>query len=515
IALADSYPVIGFSENYYNKIANLIDEETQEIRLKSIFRETEQRWPIIESLKFPPLNAAAKPQELENLFQKTADFNKFLDPTTCLIRGRKGTGKTALYDLLLKHTETANKLANGRLDNVLLLSGHGAFKPSRPTRNDFEFIQQKLIENNGNWEAFWRAYLLLNGYQKEYFTFPNNRNQKEKFLELQEIFSKISHNNWISDNNKYLIQLATDENLRQIIPDALVLFNEKNKEKNQTIWFLYDDLDEDFPEKKEIRKEALTGLFQLIQFCDARSLKTICFKVLLREDIWKRLNFDNKSHFNGRDLVLQWTRVDFLRLALRQVIQSKKFKDLLDRTSPVEDIDQASEENLNKALDLLWGSRRRKGDKAKYVSRWIYERLTDSSGTTFPRSLSVLLQRAKEKELTYKNTQIQPPTDRFLRSKSLEIGLEEASNERCNAIKQEYPDLCNFFDALEGINALLEKDELEKLWKETASEIIEKFDDFTNLLATIGLAKQRDKDQRYGFADLYVYGFKMSRKGTK
>lgn len=515
IALADSHPVTGLLD-YYTKIANLIDEETQEIKLQSIFTDTNQRWQIIENLQFPPLNAADPRQELDNLFQKTANFGIFLDAKTSLIRGRKGTGKTALYFVLLQHQEMAKKLANTRLDNVILLSGHGAFQPSRPTRNEFEIIHRKLNEKQGNWESFWRSYLLLNVYQQGYLKFPTRGSEKDKFKQLQESLKDLSKTDWTSENTEVLIQFATDDNLRLIIPDALGLLNEQNKEKNQTIWFLYDDLDEDFPEQQGIRQSALTGLFQLIQFCDARRLTTICFKVFLREDIWNRLNFDNKSHFNGRDLELKWTRVDFLRLALRQATQSKEFKGLLDRTSPVEDIDQASEETLNKALELLWGSRRRKGNKAKYVYRWVYERLTDSSDTTFPRSLSVLLQGAKEQELTYKGqTSVQPPTDRFFRAKSLEIGLEKASEERCSAIRQEYPDLCQFFDALDGKKALLEKHELEKIWQETVSEILNKFNDFTDLLSTIGLAKWREKEQRYGFADLYVYGFKMSRTGTK
>ncbi len=119
--------------------------------------------------------------------------------------------------------------------------------------------------------------------------------------------------------------------------------------------------------------------------------------------------------------------------------------------SPVESIDQASEEVIERTLELLWGSRRRSGSKAKYVSRWVHERLTDSSGTTFPRSLSILLKGAKEQELSYKGqSSIKSPTDRLLRGKSLEIGLKKASEERSNGIKEEYPDLMKFFDSLKG-----------------------------------------------------------------
>ena len=519
IALAETYPIPGLSD-YYTKITNLIDEETNEIQQQYFNPVTsEKRWEIIENLTFPPLNAANPSQELENLFQRTANFDKFLDETTCLIRGRKGTGKTALYLLLLKHEETAKRLAHGRLAKTILNSGHGSFIASRPTRNDFEFISKNLIENGGSWEDFWRAYLLLNLYRhknaKSKHLMLSGRGTPNKFLPVHFILKQLPQGNWQSEHTKALVQLIATPDLRLVVSDALNFFDEQNKKNDCTLCSLYDDLDEDFPEA--IRQQALTGLFQLIQFCDARSLKTIRFKVFLREDIWEWLNFDNKSHFNGRDLLLEWTRMDFLRLALRQAIQSPKFKDLVDRTSPVTSIDQASEEDLSRALDLLWGSRRRKGQKAKYVSRWVYERLTDSSGSTFPRSLSALLDGAKNHELTYKGqTSIQPPTDRLLRGRSLEIGLEIASKERCDAIKQEYPNLSDFFNALEGVNALITKDELEGVWQETDSiRNIASFNEFVDLLTKIGIIQWRDRDEKYRFADIYISGFKMKYQGAK
>ena len=485
IALADHYPVTGLLD-YYNRIANLIDEETNQIRSQEILTGTdaEQRWKIIESLQFQALNAADPKQDLNLLFQKTANFDKFLDETTCLIRGRKGTGKTALYLLLLKHESKAKQLARGRLDSVTFLSGHGGFQNSRPTRNEFQIINDNLTDNNGTWEAFWRAYLILRLFQENSLKLPDKGGQK---TQLREILKGLSRENWQSEHTRALIQLSTDSNLRLILPEVLDILKEQPRDKNQTLWLLYDDLDEDFPEKNGVRQQALTGLFQLIQSCDARRLTSIRFKIFLREDIWNRLNFDNKSHFNGRDLFLTWTRVDFLRLALRQAMQSRDFKSFVDRSAPVENI-----------------------------YRWVYERLSDLNGTAFPRSLSALLQGAKEQELTYKEqTLINTPTDRLLRGKSLEIGLEKASEERCDAIKQEYPDLYQFFEALEGVQSLPSREQLEQVWQKSAQEIYPDFDEFANFLSGIGLAKWREKEQRYGFPDIYVYGFKMIRTGTK
>jgi len=515
IALADSYPVPGM-QDYYTKIANLIDETTDKLKRSTVLSNIDQRWKIIESLQFPEVNAADNRQDLSLLFQRTTDFERFLDDTTCLIRGRKGTGKTALYWLFLQHKTVAHKLAHGRLDNTIFLSAHGRFQESRPSRDEFQIIHQTLQQDGGTWEAFWRAYLLLRCYQEDLFKFPQGK-KGAKFTELKTTIDNLPREGWLSECTQALLELSTNSQLRLIVKDAVsILLNEETRNNSQKLWFLYDDLDEDFPEAGEVRKQALTGLFQLVQSCDANRLTEIRFKIFLREDIWNRLSFDNKSHFTGRDILLQWTRIDFLRLALRQAIQSD-FKDLVDRISPVavQSIDLANEDAIDKALEILWGSRRRGGNKTKKVSQWVYERLTDSSGTTFPRSLSILLKEAKEQELTYKGQSSSKfRADRLLQSKSLELGLKKASEKRCEEIKEEYPHLINFFEALNGKSALLEKEQLQAIWQNSAFSIIENFEEFASFLGEIGILEWREKDQRYKFADIYVYGFKMDRRGA-
>lgn len=512
IALADSYPVPGM-QDYYTKIANLIDEKTDELKRSNVLNiEIEQRWKIIESLQFPEVNAADQRQDLSLLFQRTTDFERFLDDETWLIRGRKGTGKTALYWLFLKHKNVAEKIAPGRLDNTKVLSAHGTFQASRPSRTEFQIIHQTLQQKGCPWEDLWRAYLLLRCYQENLLKFP----RLAKYKELTKTIKNLPKERWQSENTEALLQLSTNSQLRLIVKDAVnILLNEQAKDNHQKLWFLYDDLDEDFPEAGEVRHQALTGLFQLVQSCNAERLTEVRFKIFLREDIWNRLIFDNKSHFTGRDIILQWTRIDFLRLAFRQATQSKEFKNLVDKFSPIESIDQASENAINKALEILWGSRRRRGGKAKYVSRWVYERLTDSSGTTFPRSLSILLEGAKEQELSYEGkSSIQPPTDRLLRSQSLESGLKKASEKRCEEIQEEYPSLAVFFDSLKGQSAILKKEQLQEIWQNSALDIREDFGAFVSFLGEIGIIEWREKEQRYKFADIYVYGFKMDRRGT-
>ena len=65
IALADSYPVQGM-QDYYTKIANLIDEKTDELKRSNVLNTIDHRWDIIESLQFPEVNAA-DPRQYFNL----------------------------------------------------------------------------------------------------------------------------------------------------------------------------------------------------------------------------------------------------------------------------------------------------------------------------------------------------------------------------------------------------------------------------------------------------------------
>jgi len=282
-------------------------------------------------------------------------------------------------------------------------------------------------------------------------------------------------------------------------------------------------LKRDLLEKGNLRKGALTGLFQLVQASDARRLTCIRFKIFLREDTWSRLVFDNKSHLNGRDIILQWTRTDFLRLALRQAQQSEEFRDLVDRFAPVENIDQADEELVDRALHLLWGIRREPNSKSKYVSRWVYDRLTDSSGTTFPRSLNILLKEAKNYELTSNRSQL-IPTDRLLAksrlllAKSLNEGLFVASSQRCAEVREEYPELGPFFDALASLEVLASEQRLREVWQETAQGISSTFRSFVEFLLSIGLielAELQEREQGYRFAEIYTYGFNMYRGRRK
>jgi len=336
----------------------------------------------------------------------------------------------------------------------------------------------------------------------------------EKYNLLRSILDKVPTNadSWASEHTNALIKMVTRPMLDSLTKDALQDVDERLKEKNQAFWFLYDNLEDDL--KGEIREKALTGLFQLVQNSYTRRLRALRFKIFLSEDIWSLLTFDNKKYFQGRDVLLQWTYTDFLRLALRQALGSEKFKNAVNRFSPVESIDQASEDVLNETLQILWGGHWDQNSKFLTVSEWLKNRLSDGSQTTFPNSLHTLLKEAVKSEL---HTNVaESAKDRLLSLKSLHQGLIKASQARCNEIYEMYPELKPFFETLAGNNPEIEEDDLQKIWQEKAQmhlPHLKNFENFVTFLQGIGLIDSilsiGENGFFYSVANIYIYGFRM------
>ncbi|SJM94293.1 P-loop ATPase, Sll1717 family [Crenothrix polyspora] len=502
--------------SYYAPLANNLLEISGVEETAAILAES-NRLEFIESLSFPERNAERiLHTEFDTIFQKTADFDQCLEDSVWVIRGRKGTGKSTLYTLFTQHRENAEKRSRGRLNNIKILSGHGNTNEFRPTSNIFEIIQKELVKNETDWLSLWRAYAIVQIYRN----FPEFAEiiKKHKSLasRLEYNFNIRENKNWESKHTNKLLEFASDTKLSGLCYDVVTELNSFLKEKNVKIWILYDDLDQDINENASWQQEALGGLMRLAYDSNNQKLYQIRFKIFLREDIWSNLVFTNKSHFGDeRTLLLKWDKKDFFRLAYRLTVGgSEKFKTFTNRILPLTDnqLDESDEETLRKALSPLWGLRQQKSKNA-YVAQWVYSRLTDSSENTYPRSLTILLNEAKKLEI--EQNPKTAPNDHLLRWTSLTEGLKQASVERCNAIKNEYPEFSEFFNEISTLSSLFKKEDLESLWNKTVKNSSQQsLDDFIKRLEQIGLLSRKKYNARYDYAiaNLYIDGFGITRQ---
>ncbi|MDY1356770.1 AAA family ATPase [Pseudomonas aeruginosa] len=521
VAAAITYPLEAAMPGYA-RIANiLLDSEAQDKAEVSIGRIN--RWKIIESLSFPEREAKAiAAKDFEQFFQKTSDFDKFLDDARWVVRGRKGTGKSTLFHLFVEHRENAVKRARGRLEGIDILPGHGpaAGAKFRPTTDVFEDIQRGLSKERHDWLTLWRAYAIVRIY-------VSNINLIDSILRagvmrplrefLNKSFSKTGPgSSWKSIHTTALLGLLSDP-YKGLCRDLMIDLNAQLNSENRKLWLLYDDLDQDIKEDSPWQEDALSGLLRLAYDSNNQDIHNIRFKIFLREDIWGKLVFTNKSHFSEpRTLLLQWKIDDFLRLAYRLVMGgSPEFRSIAHREFPLTDaeVDMAGEEDLRQALVPLWGLRQEKGKNAT-VAKWVYNRMTDAQDNTYPRSLTVLLHAAKEEELRVQNDKA-APNDRLLSPRSMQVGLKAASSERVNALKNEYPLIRPFLEDIENNKTLRSQfnaDELRDAWSR-CGEPFGAFDSFISNLSSAGLLvkKKPGASFEFGIASLYIDGLGVTR----
>lgn len=520
VAGAITYPLEAAMPGYA-RIANiLMDSEAEDKAEASMSRVDRKK--VIESLNFPEREAKAiVARDFETFFQKTSDFDKFLDDARWVVRGRKGTGKSTLFHLFVEHKNNAMKRARGRLENVDLLSGHGPSPTSvfRPTTDVFEEIQNNLLKGQHDWLSFWRAYAIV----RIFVSRPNlvdslPRLESRKIRDyLKQNFGKVDgSSHWKSNHTLAIIGLLSDP-YKGLCRDFIIDINNQLSTDGEKLWLLYDDLDQDIKEDSQWQEDALGGLLRLAYDSNNQDLHNIRFKVFLREDIWDKLVFTNKSHFSEpRTLLLQWKIEDFLRLAYRLVTGgSSEFRAIALREFPLTDteVDSAGEEDLRKALVPLWGLRQEKGKNAT-VAKWVYNRLTDAQGNTYPRSLTVLLHNAKEEELRTFNAK-QLPTDRLISPRSMQVGLEAASVERVNALKNEYPSIRPFLEDIENNQTLRSQftsSELRSAWERCGGPF-GAFEAFVSHLNLAGLLVKKKPEAKFdfGIASLYIDGLKINR----
>ena len=287
---------------------------------------------------------------------------------------------------------------------------------------------------------------------------------------------------------------------------------------------LYDDLDQDIKEDSAWQADALGGLLRLAYDANNQGLHNLRFKVFLREDIWSRLVFTNKSHFGpDRTLLLEWRIADFLRLAYRMVSGgSAKYRALAQREFPLteDEIDGAPEEDLQKVLAPLWGLKKERS-KNQSTAGWVFSRMTDAANNTYPRSLAILLNAARNEELDTRRAKggarSTTGSDRLLGPPAMLVGLREASVERVNALKNEFPRLKSFLDAVEkgqSLRSQFGRQELEVVWTNTSQSQQPDFGLFVDELKQSGLLVEKKKGSSpydYGIASLYIDGLGVQR----
>ncbi|MCA1791364.1 MAG: hypothetical protein LC667_16380 [Thioalkalivibrio sp.] len=450
---------------------------------------------VLRELRFSTGTAELQEDFLDT-FVETDVVRRALDPNIPLVLGRKGTGKTSVFRRV---SEDPQRPAVVVLAPRPLAVGKGWILGPE----GFQSIEAVLTEKGTDWRQFWTFYVALAIQQ----TIPAEKthNLIEGNGLLEGAFTNIVTELDVRNSFGRLSEIAG------FGLELNALLGRLDEVLEPRTFILFDGLDTGFgstESDRQRREDAISGLFA---FWTDRGpmMQNARFKIVLREDIWRKVRFENKSHLYGRSVTLQWKdQASFYKVVVKQALQSPSFRALISdgrlgvRTTDLS-LDDWTESQVFRAWNILVGERM-KGGKTAFTRNWVWNRLADGNDDHSPRYLLQLFHAVAEWE---KQEQRKAPYDRsVIRPRAFTAIFPQVSEQALEALLEEMPEMTALLDALRLVGRT-----------PVPAEELTKWDDEVELAREVGLLSvyegTSDRVERYKVPEIYRHALNMSRKG--
>jgi cellulose biosynthesis protein BcsQ len=455
-------------------------------------------------------------EKLRERFLPLPQFRFLFEPKAFLILGRKGSGKSALFQVL-HFPKYINDLANYfKISNQPLLQAKWIVGFSSKTH---QFLSADLLSNLGK-----RA-------DKE--KSPSFYTKFWKYLAVWEIQKALNDKQRIlsSDLNIFLKQLFDFEVNLKVDQFLNEVENKQHYPEIEQIYLVYDYLDRMVGGDLLIRSKYVSGLIEWWQ-SRIQQNKRLLAKVFLREDIYNQeVDVEDKSKIREGVLLykIRWDGENTYRLFFKVAFEylspylEKNFPDIYQRVeqSSVGIIPPQEEKYIRPMIESLIGEYMGTTPRKGYTFNWIPKHLLDSQKQLAPRWIIALFAEAAKLALDDNLPDPIIPQKmirRALQSKVSQIAVDDLRVEYKQELRTKketfLPDSFNnqfttFPQSQEKILTFIESRANTKYT--TPDSILSRMED-------IGLLEKRKPTKkypevRYQIPDIYLYGLGLSRRG--
>ncbi|WP_343587474.1 AAA family ATPase [Flavobacterium sp.] len=448
--------------------------------------------------------------DLTKLFYPRKDYKYIFERDKFLILGEKGVGKTALFSVL-SHKKYANELASycgvntTEIQNTDWVIGYEKGNLDFPDKTNFESLDNF---SSVHFRNYWILLLI--------------RRLSTDVLPETELVLRIKNCEIIN-----LKSIAVEDNIGELLINILDQVNRKLSTSNKTYIIVYDYLDAGLPDKDGLRGKLVSALVSFY-YDYINRFSNLKAKIFLRSDIFERevSGLTDKVKILNYSQKIEWQYDQLLNVVWKRIYEQDKQSNLFSDFK-IEEIhtlgsipNLRNEEDHKKILDKIFGKNMGGNNKA-YPYNWVRIHIEDTNNKIHPRTLIKLFEQSAKIELA----ELDVPKDRIIRSRNIETALEKSvSASQVDELKEEYPELENVFSNLynnvsDGRAPINEKDLIEALKKlnEEPISIIEKLKNIGVLkdYKAYKKTKSENEEKRYHIPDLYLYGLKFTRKGTR
>jgi hypothetical protein len=444
---------------------------------------------VLRDLKVGARVAEEESTELANYFVETDQWQRIFAGEVDVIYGPKGSGKSAIYSLLISRTDS---LFDRR---ILVVAGENprgtpAFRDlvADPPSSEDEFrnlwklylvaligeaLREYGISNSPATELFRilsEAKLLekrasLDGLVRDVLKYVRNIGKAEAVEGGLQFDPNSGLVNGVTGRIVFRAPASDEAKAGLVSVDSLMeLANRAAEEADYTVWVLLDRLDVAFADTEDLEKNALRALFRV--YLDARQLRRLQFKIFLRTDIWRRITeqgWREASHITGA-VTIKWSRELLLNLVVRRLLQTKILR---NEFAVDEDATLKSTEKQSEFFYALFPRQVDTGPNKPTTFDWMLSRTRDGSGDTAPRELIHLLTEARGAQLRQLEIgQEEPQGTTIIGPGALREALIPVSEVRLfQTIFAEYPAMRSWMEKLEGQKTQQTPATLSEIWR--------------------------------------------------
>jgi hypothetical protein len=349
---------------------------------------------------------------LDRYFVNTHTFHVLVCGEKDIIAGDKGTGKTALYRILMKRSRKLDELRNTRVVTAFNLTGNPIFQelirvPEQTEGQYIAFWKTYFLSLVGNWLLDQKDIVPQSGV-KRIESFLQRANLKNIDTTPQSIFSKIiglfpktpvksvemdvglgesgmpHAKPKLEFSDAAAIQPVTFFGVDYFA--GLKLLEASLKESNLTVWVALDRLDEAFQGFPHVEVPVLRALLRA--YLDLREISNLSLKLFIRKDLFRKVianGFVNLTHVNARKVEIVWHEEDLKHLLIARVKDSEKVVEALNMVGLDNDASFA----------VLFPNKVAPGEKQSTTWNWMMSRIRDGNGVIAPRNLVDLVEKAR------------------------------------------------------------------------------------------------------------------------
>ena len=266
-----------------------------------------------------------------------------------------------------------------------------------------------------------------------------------------------------------------------------------------SLWLMVDRLDEIFPRRSEVERNALRGLLRAMRYFASANIRV---KVFLRDDMLEQVvrtanGFTALTHVTVRQAdTLRWTQEQILAFVVKRLFANQGLRKYLGVNPDQLD---ASAAYRTECFRKIFPPTVFRGPKQSSTIRWICNHCSDGRGVVTPRDVLDLLIRAKQRQHDICSIDPEGTSDSIIGASAIQYGLEDLSKrKRDTYLHAEFPHLWSDIEKFMGGKTDYSESTLRDLlglkWKATAED-----------LAAIGFFSKRKKGGEEVFSIPFVY----------